>query len=100
MSAQASFFSFNRPAAQHLFAVVEHHRLSGGDGPLGRIKNDPDAAVRQRLCNGGSILLCVSCFGGHIPDYWTLGKTISAIFFYTYEVMCICGCVYFWFKKD
>ena len=42
----------------------------------------------------------VSCFGGHIPDHWTLGKTISAIFFYTYEVMCVCGCVYFWFKKD
>ena len=42
----------------------------------------------------------VSCFGGHIPDYWTLGKTISAIFFFGYEVMCLCGAVYFWIKKD
>ena len=42
----------------------------------------------------------VSCFGGYIPDYWTFGKTISAVFFFGYEVMCLCCAVYFWIKKD
>lgn len=35
-------------AAQHLVPVVQHHRLSGGDGPLGPVKDHLHASVRQR----------------------------------------------------
>ena len=40
----------------------------------------------------------VSYFGVHIPDHWTIGKTLSAIFFFGYEAMCLIGAIYFWMK--
>ena len=53
-------------------------------------------------------IICIVCFvlmaglasffGTAIPDHWTLGKTICVSSFVIYEVMCVCGFVYFWMK--
>ena len=55
-------------------------------------------------------ILCISCFlfmaglasffGTAIPDHMTIGKFISISFFVVYEIMCVCGFIYFWMKKD
>ena len=41
----------------------------------------------------------VSCIGVHIPDYWTLGKTVCCFIFVTYEILCLGGFIYFWLKR-
>src|SRR5690606_40994914 len=38
----------NDPAAEAHLALVEHHRLAGGDGPLGLVEFHPPAIVLDR----------------------------------------------------
>ena len=40
-----------------------------------------------------------SYLGPHIPDHWTLGKTVTISFFVIYEIMCVVAFIYFWLKK-
>ena len=64
---QESVSVLDDAAAQHLVPVVQHHRLSGGDGPLGPVKDHLHAPVRQGGHGGLGLRLAVSGFGGD-PD--------------------------------
>ena len=55
---------FNGSAAQHLVAVIEHRRLSGGDGPLRLVEGQAHPALRQRLRQRRGLHLTVPGLGG------------------------------------
>lgn len=40
-----------------------------------------------------------SYLGPHIPDHWTIGKTVTIFTFAIYEILCIVTFIYFWLKK-
>lgn len=54
-------------------------------------------------------IVCIVCFvlmagffsylGPHIPDHWTIGKTVTISTFAIYEILCIITFIYFWLKK-